>query len=559
MSRYPQELGPIPAETMRVARAAYPKGSLAMRLRDELGGIYRDEEFLSLFDRRGQPAEAPWRLALVLVLQTVEGLTDRQAAEEVPGRIDWKYALGLELTDPGFDASVLSEFRTRLVEGQAEKRLLDRRLALCKQRGWLKAGGKPRTDSTHVLARARSLSNLECVGETLRAALNEIVSQAPDWLASQVSLQWVQRYGHRVENYRLPKADTQRTALAEQMGADGLHLLRALELPDAPAGLSELSSVQVLRAGWQQYYDLSDGRASWRGGPQADQSEGVVRSPYDRAARTGKKRELAWFGYKTPMTETCDAPTPAAPHPLHLVIQVQTTVANVQDGEQTTPLQQDLARAALLPSDQLVDTGYVDADLLVSSQQNYGIRLLGPVLSDNSWQAKADKGFDAAHLQVDWQQQTVTCPQGQPSHRWTPLQEPERIEIVFARTTCAACPCRPDCTRSQTTGRVLPLRPQGAYEALLARRQEQETPAFRQCYASRAGIEATLAQGVRAMGLREARYIGLQKTHLQQTLTAVAINVVRIDAFLTDTPQGQTRRSAFSALASHPALELSAA
>lgn len=374
-----------------------------------------------------------------------------------------------------------------------------------------------------------------------------------------MSLEWVQRYGHRVENYRLPKADTQRIALAEQIGADGLHLLAALQQPDAPAGLRELSSVRVLRAIWQQYYDLSDGRASWGGGPRADQGEGVVRSPYDTEARTGKKRELTWFGYKTHMTETCDPPTPETPHPLHLVIQVQTTVANEQEVEQTAPIQQGLAQAELLPSDQLVDTGYVDADLLVSSQQNYGIRLLGPVLSDKSWQAKANKGFDAAHFQVDWPQQTVTCPQGQLSHRWTPLQEPERIEVVFARTTCAACPCRPDCTRSQTTGRVLHLRPQAAYEALLARREEQETPAFRQCYASRAGIEGTLSQGVRAMGLRQARYIGLQKTHLQQRLTAVAINVVRIDAFLTDTPQGQTRRSAFSALASHPALERSAA
>ena len=122
MSMYPHELGPIPAETMRVARAAYPKGSLAMRLRDELGGISRDEQFVSLFPSRGQPAEAPWRLALVLVLQYVDGLTDRQAADAVRGRIDWKYALGLELTDPGIDASVLSEFRARVVAGGAEAR-----------------------------------------------------------------------------------------------------------------------------------------------------------------------------------------------------------------------------------------------------------------------------------------------------------------------------------------------------------------------------------------------------------------------------------------------------
>jgi transposase len=142
MSMYPQEIGTIPAETMRVARAAYAKGSLAMRLRDELGGLYQDEQFSSLFPARGQPAEAPWRLAIVVVLQYVEGLTDRQAAEAVRGRIDWKYALGLELSDPGLDASVLSEFRERLVAGQAETLLLDVLLERCKQRGWRNRRGQ---------------------------------------------------------------------------------------------------------------------------------------------------------------------------------------------------------------------------------------------------------------------------------------------------------------------------------------------------------------------------------------------------------------------------------
>src|SRR5437588_7112794 len=254
MSMYPQELGAIPAETMRVARAAYPKGSLAMRLRDELAGIYRDEQFASLFPTRGQPAEAPWRLAIVLILQYVEGLTDRQAAECVRGRIDWKYALGLELSDPGFDASVLTEFRERLVAGQAETLLLDVLLERCKQRGWLKAGGKQRTDSTHVLARVRSLSNLECVGETLRAALDDLAALAPDWLVKQITSDGFERYSHRVENYRLPKAENQRLALAQQIGEDGMHLLQALELPQAPGELKEVSSVQLLQQVWQQYY-----------------------------------------------------------------------------------------------------------------------------------------------------------------------------------------------------------------------------------------------------------------------------------------------------------------
>jgi transposase len=390
MSMYPQELGSIPAETMRGARAAYPKGSLAMRLRDELGGIYRDEQFVGLFPTRGQPAEAPWRLALVLVLQYVDGLTDRQAADAIRGRIDWKYALGLELTDAGIDASVLSEFRARVVAGGAEALLLDALLDVCKQRGWVRAGGKQRTDSTHVLARVRSLSHLEMVGETLRAVLGDLAQVDADWLAQQISTEWLGRYVHRVENYRLPKAESQRRALAEQIGADGLHLLRVLEQAGTPAQVQQVESVQLLRQVWQQYYEVVEGQARWRAGPQAGEDEGVIRSPYDPEARTGKKREIVWLGYKIHLTETCQTQQTvakggeeqegrAAPQ---LLVQVQTRLSNEQDVEVTASSQQELAQADLLPDEQIVDTGYVDAGLLVSSQREYGIRLLGPVLGD---------------------------------------------------------------------------------------------------------------------------------------------------------------------------------
>src|SRR5918994_3980792 len=143
-------IGPVPEETARVARASFPRASAWMRLRDELGQIYDDATFARLFSHRGRPAEAPWRLALVSVMQFAERLSDRKAADAVRGRIDWKYALGLPLDDPGFDASVLCEFRARLLGGSAEQHLLDTLLTLCRERGWLHARGRPRTDSTHV-------------------------------------------------------------------------------------------------------------------------------------------------------------------------------------------------------------------------------------------------------------------------------------------------------------------------------------------------------------------------------------------------------------------------
>src|SRR3989440_4860255 len=247
MTMYPQAIGPIPAETARIARAAKPKGTLAMWLRDELGTIYTDEDFADLYPQRGQPALAPWRLALVTLLQYLENLTDRQAAEAVRTRLDWKYLLGLELEDAGFDASVLSEFRERLLLHGGESRLLDKLLQLCRQRGWLKAGGKMRTDSTHVLAAVRSLHHLETVAETLRAALEELAQQEPEWLLSWMPQEWFKRYEGRMDSRRLPKKEVERQRLAEQIGRDGLQLLSMLAAGPAPAAAKPLVSVQVLR------------------------------------------------------------------------------------------------------------------------------------------------------------------------------------------------------------------------------------------------------------------------------------------------------------------------
>ncbi len=344
MTMYPQAIGSIPEETRRIAQAACPKGTLAMRLRDVLGDLYQDEQFVKLYPVEGQPGYAPWRLAVVTVLQYSENLTDRQAANAVRERIDWKYALGLELSDAGFDYSLLSAFRTRLVEQQAETLLLDRLLEVCKQRGWLKEGGKQRTDSTHVLARVRSLSNLECVGETLRAALDDLADLSPDWLVKQVTPDWFERYSHRVENYRLPKAESQRTAHAQQIGVDGVHLLAALARPDAPTEERP-----------RQCAGAPSGRASvlrpFRGGsqvasrPEQRKWRGSDSFPVRPRSANGQKAGNDMAGVTSVhLTETCGLPEePLCPH---LIVQVQTTVAPIPDAEMTAIIQQELVKAA---------------------------------------------------------------------------------------------------------------------------------------------------------------------------------------------------------------------
>ncbi len=217
----PQTIPDVPLEMVRVVRAVFPKGNIYIHLRDILGAIYQDELFADLYPDRGQPAYAPWRLALVTVFQFMENLTDRQAADAVRSRLDWKYCLSLELTDAGFDHSVLSEFRTRLVALTAEERFLETVLDLCKERGWLKARGRQRTDSTHVLAKIRVLNRAECVIETLRHALNVLAVVAPDWLQSQVQPDWLERYGDRAEEFRLPSGADKRQQLLHQVGRDG--------------------------------------------------------------------------------------------------------------------------------------------------------------------------------------------------------------------------------------------------------------------------------------------------------------------------------------------------
>src|SRR6266568_8927334 len=213
MSLPPPEPDTIPEETARLARAINPKGTLYMQIRDQLGVMFQNQSFASLFSTRGQPAEAPWRLALVCIFQFMEGLTDRQAAEAVEPRIDWKYALSLELSDPGFDFSVLSKFRARLIAGGQEMALFDAVLAHLKTQGLLKVRGRQRTVSTHILAAVRSLNRLERGGETMRHALNILAEVAPDWLRTHTVAEWNERYSRRMENYRFPKAETERAEL----------------------------------------------------------------------------------------------------------------------------------------------------------------------------------------------------------------------------------------------------------------------------------------------------------------------------------------------------------
>jgi transposase len=255
----PMPIGPIPPEAARVARAAFPKGNRYLRVADALETLFTDDAFLALFPTHGQPAQPPWQLALVTILQYAEGLSDRQAAHAVRSRIDWQDVLRLELTDAGFDAWVLREFRTRLMTGAAEYVLFDTWLTWCRDRHLVKAGGRQRTDSTHLLAAVRALNRLEGVSDPMRHALNSLAIVAPEWLRTVSPSEWKDRDARRAEDDRLPTKQTARTTLAPAIGHDGWRLLSAVDHADTPPWLREIPAVVILRRVWIQNYHW-DGR-----------------------------------------------------------------------------------------------------------------------------------------------------------------------------------------------------------------------------------------------------------------------------------------------------------
>lgn len=515
----------IPCDTVRVAQKAFPKGNIYMTLRDKTGEIYRDREFSELFSWKGQEAYPPGRLALVTVMQYMEGLSDSQAAEAVRARIDWKYVLGLELEDDGFDASLLSTFRQRLLEGTAESLLLSRIVQVAQEHKLLKQRSKMRTDSSHVIAAVRDLNRLELVGESLRYALNTIAAINPDWLLVRIAPDWFDRYSVRMEQARFPKEESKRQALRLTIGEDGYHLLSALYQDEGSRILWSHPAIEALRQIWvQNYYQEAD-VVQWRGAGQVPTGEHFIQSPYDLEARYSEKRQTTWKGYKGHLTESCEAELP------RIIVHVETTPASTSDKGMLSPIHQALADENLLPSEHLVDGGYLGVKDLVTSRQEHQIDLVGPLPPDTSWQTQEKTGLGVSLFAIDWEAQQVTCPQGHTSRIWSPSADKagnESITVRFAKSDCQACPVRNQCTRSLSSPRALTLHPQAFHSALQEARLYQQTDDFAQRYKARAGVESTISVAVREQDLRHTRYIGLTKTHLQLLAIAAARNLINI-------------------------------
>ena len=550
---------------------------LTVLIRERLGQWLADEQFAAAFGIRGKPGWSPSRLALVTVLQRAENLTDRGAADAVRARIDWKYLLGLALADPGFDHSVLAEFRGRVADAGLELVVLDALLARLAASGLVRAGGKQRTDATHVVAAVAALNRLELAGESVRAALEALAAAHPDWVAQRICVSdFARRYGTPLTSWRPPASQARQDELAIAYARDGYALLEAVYGESSPAWLRELPAVDVLRRVLLQNYTraITGGKEVIRRRDKEPDGDGLppghirIASPYDTDARWGVKRGQFWLGYKLHITETCDdAPPCACPdagdHPgtagrgrnrehgtgcahlafPNLITAVATTAATVAGNQMTGAIDDDLAARNLPPGRHYVDSGYLSAALLASEAVRHGIALTGPLPADRSRQARAGAGYDRAAFTIDYDRQIVTCPQGKTSASWTPCTRDGTIaKATFSATDCGPCPARPQCTASKQNRRQLAILPREAAQAQAAARAATTALPFAADYARRAGVEGTMHQAA-SHGARRARYRGLPKTRLDHAFMAAALNLLRLHAYWTGTPLDRRRTS----------------
>lgn len=538
---------PVPEETARIARAVYRKGNPYMQIRDKYGMIYTDVEFMSMYKERGRPGVSPARLAMVVVMQTAENLSDEEAVEAVAGRIDWKYMLGMRIDESSFDASILVDFRKRLQENKPEELLLNKFIQVMKAAGMLKAGGKYRTDATHVLGAVRELTRMELVYETYRHALETLAEEEPGWLMGWLSEEEIKAYEMPVKRKRFLRGGTGVQQYVTQIGRDGYRLLERINEMQGgsedkvQARLRKLVEVQALREIWIQQYEQvydesSEARViQQRAAGNLPNGGKMIQSPHDLSVRYAQKRDEEWVGYKKHLTESYDEIMP------NLVVHVETTPASRSDESVVTDIHAHMKEQGIAPAQHLVDQGYSSAKNIVESRMAYGVNLVTPVGIERSPQALANQGYASADFKIDWGKQSAVCPQGKTNKTWVNTHKDGTaiVQIGFSADDCKECRAKALCTRA--AGREITLRTQAGYEALQHAREYQKTAAFKTQYAKRAGIEGTIAQGVYTLDMRYARYIGLAKNKLHGIFQAVGLNLLRLGNYLAGIPKAKTR------------------
>ncbi len=505
---------PMPAETAVVGEVLLKEDNPYRLTGDKLFEHLSDADFADLYSTEGKPGISPVILAFVTVFQFMEKFPDRQAAEALRMRVDWKYALHLPLTYAGFDYSVLSEFRDRLLAHEAEGRVFDHLVSEFRAWGLISERGRQRTDSMAMLTKVRRLSRLELVVETLRVTVGAMLKADRAWSERIIPPSWEARYGERFVMQRHPREEW--ATYDQQVGPDGEWLIARLAEADVPAVIQALPAVQVLKTVWAQQFQDTGEKVVYQAGTTYD-GRAQIQSPHDPEARYSKKRVQEWVGGKVQVTETDDEDQP------HLITDIAGTCSSHTDYTALPEIQARLQERQRLPAQQYADSGYLSGPNLACSAQRK-IDLIGPVFAVISRQSKISQGITTEQFDIDLVKRQATCPAGYsapPDFGWA-----GKVRFRFPDEVCAACALRPRCCTGKG-GRTLCVGE--TYPLLQAARQRQTPELFKADYHKhRSGVEGCLSSLVRGHGLRVSRYIGHRKRHLQALFSGTAANLKRV-------------------------------
>ncbi len=469
-------------------------------------------------ESNGRPAVDPVLVCGVTLLQFMEKVTDRRAAEQVAYHLGWKYALDLELPYEGFHPTVLVYFRDRLEENQAERVIFDGIVDLLIELGLLKRAGKQRIDSTHILGYVKEMSRLECAAETLRLALEDLAGvlgggKRPGFWERLWTL-----YVQSEVGWGLSKAERQ--SRYRQCGQDIKELMEWIDKNDPK--LSEMESIKLLRRVFGEQFDVIDATVQFR----RTRPSRAVQNPHNPDAHYADKGTRQWVGYKVHVVESVDPAQPAkvkAEPGEHFITEILTTEAAQNE---KTGLAEALKRQQhhheIKPEAIYADAGYVTESTLSQAQDN-AMELLGPTRPD------PHKGpYNADGFQVDVEHQRAVCPQGKTSAQCSHIKDgymgSEYYRLEWG-SQCDSCPVQKQCTRAKSGRRILVVGLR--HDLVERRRKEMKRAEFSRSLYPRNGIEGTHSELVRGHGLRRTKYRGIDRVSLSHYLMGAACNVKR--------------------------------
>lgn len=486
--------------------AGIPPNHWCYRFFASLYCSFDNAQFAHLYQDGGRAPISPTLLACITILQYAFKVSDRMAVENTVMRRDWRIALGRDDSWAGFDASVLCNFRKRLVEHGCEEMIFGHVLEQMRSLGLLANRRKVRVDATALVANVATLSRADLISETLRVAVCELWDACPELRGHAELARLYDKYGEEVWLGREGSGEGRLTRL----GCEGFVLLEFFELVERPRART-LECRDLLARVLEENFERSDGDDDPRPLEGDELGKDRIVTPHEPDVRVGTKKHKSWVGNKVHLVETADTGVP------NFVVDVLVTEPTVPDVNVTLKII-DRAREVLPEAEVLLaDSGYASAENSEKASE-HGMDLVSPPLANTS----TKDIFSAERFIIDFATRTATCPARHTTDRWYPGER--GIRIRFRKSVCAACPLRSECTTAKD-GRSLHI--SLYYEQLMRDRARAETNDFRKLYRQRAAVEGTISQAVHQCGLRVSRYRGRLKRIFHAWMAGTALNMRR--------------------------------